>query len=130
MDNSLNTYQGIFYVQQYNEAGEIEDYSYAINPEINRSTQRATWRDGGRGRLVDYDKLSDCTIEFQAPATGELIKKNLNPTRIRIVNERDHRVFLLEPLTLDKYRLLIKNRIAGHPEFTSEKEMINFFLNL
>lgn len=129
MINAVKQLNGLYSVQQFDLQGELKDWSIAICPEINQEIQRVLWRDGERGRIVDYEKLKDLEIVFSKANEGSTLTKEM-PSKVTVIDQRNSSLYVLKPLTLQIYRENIKERLSGRPDFESDKEMTDFFLNI
>lgn len=123
-------WEGVYSVQRFNSKQELQDWSIAVRPEVRERIQRIMWRDGTRGRVVDYTKLNDLNITFPSEVNEDSFSTKPLPSKITVIDRRTDSYYVLQPLTLEIYRENIKERLSGHPDFTSEPEMTKFFLNL
>ena len=124
--NHIVSYENVFCVQRINlDQASMIDWSIACKLTINHDLQRVTWNDGNRGRVVDYDKLSDLTIK-----SSTVKKDNVSSLIITIKDKRNNIIYELSPLTLDSYEMHIKGRISGHPSFEETSSLVTFFKNL
>lgn len=126
MTNPIQHFYGFYGVIQKDAEGKFEDATFASNLEIDQEKQRVLWRDGGRGRLVDYAKISDLSIEMM-PSPPAAAEKPLIARKITLLDTAHKCSYLFTPLTLDWYNLNLKSRLAGHQEFKTEEEMNIFF---
>jgi hypothetical protein len=131
MTNPIQTFTGVYCVEHKNDLGKTEDWSFAISPEVNLEIQRVLWRDGDRGRIIEYAKGNDLEIEYSSlEKAAKGVDTTLTARKITVLNSLDQHSYILTPLTLNTYNDKIKDRISGHPKFATEKEMNQFFFHL
>jgi len=97
-------YDGVYSVQRFNLQDELQDWSVASCPEINQELQRVIWKEGERGRVVDYTKINDLKILFPETKESSASAKDRLPSKVTVIDHTTNSLYILQPLTLKIYR--------------------------
>lgn len=82
----------------------------AIRPYV--LGDRVEWEDTDRGGYIKFEKIEISPSHRQIKITG-----------------KNSEVVLLTLLTLKIYNERLKHLVGGHPEFSSDEELMNHYLN-
>lgn len=92
-----------------------KDPKVQLNPIVIRPhvvNDRVEWEDTDRGGYIKFQKIEISKTHKQIRITGKAGE-----------------VILLTLLTLKIYNEKLKHRVSGHPEFSSDDELMNYYLN-
>ncbi len=110
------TLEGVYYVESPDRPlGHI-----AIRPKFMEHD--AEWDDTSMGVAVHLDDSSPHWEQVHTTSPENLID------RISLVYNRTKRAITFQYLTLDIYNEKLKSKVAGHPSFSSTKDVQEYYL--
>lgn len=113
MINPDVSFNGVYYVES-----SISREPVAIRPHLKNHFME--WGDTSRGSHVELDSIKFTPSPREQP--GSI------PEKIEILSKRGEKLTLIF-LSLELYNNKVKKRVAGRPEFNSQEELQNYYLN-